>query len=316
MTEKIPGPRGLPFLGNVLDVLADDVPILALERLADIYGPIYQITVKGQRGLIVSSADLLEELLDEKRFIKVPPLALSNRPGPKGLFTARGDDPDWGQAHRILMPAFSPLSVRDMFDGTSGCVTALPNSLGVVWLTSTDMKDVANQLILKWARKGPENRILVTDDFTRLTLDTIALCSMAYRFNSFYQDAMHPFVDAMLNVLQENGARVTRPGFVNTLMFQKNAKLNESARFMRKVGQEIVEHRRSNPTDKKDLLNAMIFGVDPKTGQRLRDELIIEEMITFLVAGKSSLALTMVFMSLRDGTQDTRLPLVYCHSSS
>jgi cytochrome P450/NADPH-cytochrome P450 reductase len=60
------------------------------------------------------------------------------------------------------------------------------------------MQDIGNQLLLKWARMGLENTISVTDDFTRLTLDTIALCAMNFRFNSFYQDKMHPFVDAWL----------------------------------------------------------------------------------------------------------------------
>ena len=151
---------------------------------------------------------------------------------------------------------------------------------------STDMKDIANQLILKWARKGPENRILVTDDFTRLTLDTIALCTMAYRFNSFYQDSMHPFVDAMFEVLTENGARLTRPSFVTSLMFKSNAKYEESKKFLRKTGLDIVNNRRANPSDKKDVLNALIYGVDPKTGQRMRDELISEQMTTFLIAGE------------------------------
>lgn len=37
------------------------------------------------------------------------------------------------------------------------------------------MLDIGSQLVSKWARYGPENKIHVTDDFTRLTLDSIAL---------------------------------------------------------------------------------------------------------------------------------------------
>jgi cytochrome P450 / NADPH-cytochrome P450 reductase len=44
------------------------------------------------------------------------------------------------------------------------------------------MHDIASQLVLKWARKGPSYRIPVADDFTRLTLDTIALCTMDFRY--------------------------------------------------------------------------------------------------------------------------------------
>ena len=116
MTDTIPGPPGFPFLGNVLD-MDMELPIRGLERLADQCGPIYQLTLKGSRQIVCSSAELLEELTDERRFSKVPPRAISETPGPKGLFGARNEDPDWGQAHRILMPSFAPLAVQDMFNG-------------------------------------------------------------------------------------------------------------------------------------------------------------------------------------------------------
>ena len=147
------------------------------------------------------------------------------------------------------------------------------------------MKDIANQLVLKWARQGSA-RISATEDFTRLTLDTIALCCMDYRFNQFYQDSMHPFVNAMVGVLAHNGAKSTRPALVNKLMYTANAKFVENSNMMKRTSQEIVDRRRAHPVDKKDLLNAMIYGVDPKTGQTLRDELIIAQMGTFLVAGR------------------------------
>lgn len=50
-----------------------------------------------------------------------------------------------------------------------------------------EMYDIASQLVMKWARFGGDEKIHVTDDFTRLTLDSIALCAMGTRFNSFYQ---------------------------------------------------------------------------------------------------------------------------------
>lgn len=262
--RPIPGPVGLPFLGNILSLMGEEVPILGFERLADIYGPIYQLTIKGKRVIVVSSAELTEELMDEKRFPKKPPLALDDEKAVRGLFAATNDDPDWGQAHRILIQPLGPLSVERMFD---------------------DMKDIANQLLLKWARKGPEDRILITDDFTRLTLDTIALCTMKYRFNSFYSTEMHPFVDAMLNVLLESGARTTRPAFISAFRYAGNAKFLEDEAMLKKTAQQIIDNRRANPTDENDLLNAMVCGKDPKTGEKMRDELIIAQMNTFLIAG-------------------------------
>lgn len=44
---------------------------------------------------------------------------------------------------------------------------------------------------------GPDENIPLGDDLQNLALDTIALCTMDYRFNSFYRDEMHPYVSAM-----------------------------------------------------------------------------------------------------------------------
>lgn len=44
---------------------------------------------------------------------------------------------------------------------------------------------LAGQLAMKWAWKGPQQPIDVGEDFIRLTLDIVALCSMGFRFNSY-----------------------------------------------------------------------------------------------------------------------------------
>lgn len=151
------------------------------------------------------------------------------------------------------------------------------------------MYDIATQLVMKWARLGPKTPIMVTDDFTRLTLDTIALCSMGTRFNSFYHDEMHPFVEAMVGLLQGSGDRTRRPALLNSLPTSENAKYWSDITYLRELSQELVNARKENPEEgKKDLLNALILGKDPQTGQGLSDDTIIDNMITFLIAGMYS----------------------------
>lgn len=120
MLKDIPGPPALPILGNLLDV-RDEVPIKALGNIADKYGPIYKLSLRGKEIYFVSNCKLVGELCDETRFLKVAPDGLTRNklPGPTGLFSAKESDPDWGQAHRTLMPAFGPLSIGEMFDGQS-----------------------------------------------------------------------------------------------------------------------------------------------------------------------------------------------------
>src|SRR5689334_15446667 len=117
-----------------------------------------------------------------------------------------------------------------------------------------EMHDIASQLILKWARMGDDYKIPVTNDFTRLTLDTIALCAMGFRFNSFYQDELHPFVAAMTNSLKSrsNASQISEQ--LHRLIPSYNAQLAKDAAYQKEVSMQLVQNRRENPTDKNDLL--------------------------------------------------------------
>ncbi|OAK94348.1 cytochrome P450 [Phaeosphaeriaceae sp. SRC1lsM3a] len=148
-----------------------------------------------------------------------------------------------------------------------------------------EMHDVASQLVMKWARHGSNHTIQVVDDFTRLTLDTIALCAMDYRFNSYYYQSMHPFIDAMADFLKVSGDRARRDGISQMFYRAETAKYWEDIELLRKTSLEVIKTRRENPTEKKDLLNGMLYGVDSKTGETMSDDNIVDNMITFLIAG-------------------------------
>ena len=108
--------------GNLLDVAGSETPIGALEQLSEKWGPIYKLTLGGRERVVIANYELFEEVCDETRFSKTSGAGLdslqSGSSAPPGLFTAPSEThSDWGQAHRILVPAFGPLSIRNMFDG-------------------------------------------------------------------------------------------------------------------------------------------------------------------------------------------------------
>ncbi|KAJ5908057.1 Oxidoreductase FAD/NAD(P)-binding [Penicillium taxi] len=252
----IPGPKGIPFLGNIYD-LDPEAPINSINLLADTYGPIFRLKTLGSSRVVVSSYELVDEVCNEKRFTKavVGPLKEIRNGTHDGLFTANypGEE-NWAVAHRILVPAFGPLMIREMFD---------------------EMYDIASQLVMKWARQGHTVPITVTNDFTRLTLDTLALCAMGTRFNSFYHEDMHPFIEAMVGLLIGSGNRASRPAAINSLPTTANTHYHKDITYMRTLAQELVDTRRNNPQDKKDLMNALILGRDPQTGQGMTKESIV-----------------------------------------
>src|SRR5947209_6325822 len=160
-TTLIPGPKPAPIVGT-LPHIDPAAPVQSLMKLARIYGPIFRLETFGVEALVISSQELVNELCDEQRFDKKvhAPLKQVRDFAGDGLFTAYTDEPNWAKAHRILMPVFGPAALRNMFPA---------------------MLDIAEQLFLKWERQGPEQRIDVVDNTTRLTLDTIALCAFDYR---------------------------------------------------------------------------------------------------------------------------------------
>ncbi|PHH89475.1 hypothetical protein CDD83_5995 [Cordyceps sp. RAO-2017] len=264
MSKEIPCPEGIPILGNTLQIDPEH-PNQCLTRFNEIYGPIFKLRMPSERTFVCNYA-LARDVFDEKKFQKTVAGALDQlRNGIKdGLFTAYPGEHNWEIAHRILMPAFGPLSIRGMFG---------------------EMQDITTQLVLKLARFGPDHPINASDEFTKLTLDSIALCAMGSRFNSFYTEGQHPFVTAMTGMMSESFARDRRPPLIGSFYRESNKKYQADIEELSNTAKTLLEERRKHPSDKKDLLNAMINGKDPKTGEQLSDDTIIYNMITFLIAG-------------------------------
>ncbi|PLB37486.1 bifunctional cytochrome P450/NADPH--P450 reductase [Aspergillus candidus] len=277
---EIPEPSGLPFFGNIGSI-DQEFPLGSMVALADGLGEIYRLRFPGRSVVVVSTHALVDETCDEKRFKKSVNSALLHiRDGVHdGLFTAKMGEVNWEVAHRVLMPAFGPLSIRGMFD---------------------EMHDVASQLALKWARYGPDAPIMVTDDFTRLALDTLALCSMGYRFNSYYSPTLHPFIEAMGDFLTEAGGKSRRPPLPGVFFRAREQKFQDDIAVLRETAQGVLTARKAGQSDRNDLLAAMLRGVDAQTGQKMTDESIMDNLITFLIAGHETTSglLSFVFYQL------------------
>jgi cytochrome P450/NADPH-cytochrome P450 reductase len=271
MTAKklpIPQPPRIPIIGNLRQVDFDS-PIHSFTELAERYGELYRLTFFGTDLLLASTHELVRELADESRFRKfvAPALVELKKMAGNALFTADTTDPVWGQAHRLLMPAFGALSMRDYFP---------------------TMVQVAESLLGKWARLGPGEEVHVVDDMTRLTLDTIGLCGFGYDFNSFVQEEIHPFIAAMLRSLREGLDRTARHPLQNHLMIGKRLQFEADIRLMNEIVDAVIRERRAAPPApgaKRDLLGLMLDGVDKVSGERLSDENIRHQIITFLIAG-------------------------------
>lgn len=144
---SIPQPPPSFLLGNLLDV--DPVhSILSLRRLAAIHGEIYQLKLR-EMAVFVSSQRMVHAISDESRFEKAlsaPLVEVRNFAG-DGLFTAFAGEHNWTLAHRILIPAFGPLAIKNM---------------------QSMMLDIITQMLMFWEHHAGEP-FEAADQYTRLT---------------------------------------------------------------------------------------------------------------------------------------------------
>jgi cytochrome P450/NADPH-cytochrome P450 reductase len=119
----------------------------------------------------------------------------------------------------------------------------------------------------------------------------------AYRFNNFYSEHSHPFVEQMGDVLVEAGRRATRLGIENKLRIFSAAKLQDNVKQMHDLCDKIINDRIAHPQpDAKDLLNPMLEGIDKETGEKMTTESVRFNMVTFLVAGHETTSGTLGFL--------------------
>jgi cytochrome P450/NADPH-cytochrome P450 reductase len=265
--SPIPHPPTKPVVGNMLS-LDSSAPVQNLARLAKELGPIFWLDMMGAPIVIVSGHDLVDELSDEKRFDKAVrgPLRRVRAIAGDGLFTADTTEPNWGKAHNILLQPFGNRAMQSYHPS---------------------MVDIADQLVKKWERLNADEEIDVVHDMTALTLDTIGLCGFDYRFNSFYRRDYHPFVESLVRSL-ETIMMIRGLPMENLWMQKRRRGLAGDVAFMNKMVDEIVAERRKNTdaaADKKDMLGAMMTGVDRATGEQLDDVNIRYQINTFLIAG-------------------------------
>ncbi|KAI1127439.1 cytochrome P450 [Nemania abortiva] len=235
-------------------------PVSSFWRLAPIYGDIFKLDLVTRTSIVISSWELVNEVMNESRFEKstTGPLKELRVLLGDGLFSANGSEANWGKAHRVLMPIFGPLAIKKMFP---------------------QMQDMISQLVLK------------------LAFDMIGLCGFGYRFNSFYRDEIHPFAQQMSKALIEAGKRANRTAVENYIRVKSAEELQNNVNLMWALCDELVAERKRNPKPElKDILNTMLNVSDPLTGEKLSDENIRFNMVTLLVAGHETTSGTLSFL--------------------
>lgn len=112
--REIPGPKGLPFVGNFFEIYPDHLG--NHQRLFEQYGPIIQTTNMGRTvyhtndpalsAIVFAESDFFTKKINEAH----PLYPIKNQQA--GVFLGDTDTPEWRAAHKFLPPALGPKAVR------------------------------------------------------------------------------------------------------------------------------------------------------------------------------------------------------------
>jgi cytochrome P450 len=113
--STLPGPDGLPLLGNVLQLRLNKLHRI-LENWADQYGTMYQIRLGSRSVLVISDLDLIQEVLRARpeKYRRISSVeSIAREMGMHGVFSAEGEQ--WLRYRQLTMPAFKPEQLRRFY---------------------------------------------------------------------------------------------------------------------------------------------------------------------------------------------------------
>jgi cytochrome P450 len=294
--SDLPSPRGLPLLGNALQL---DLPRLHLifEEWAREFGPTFTVGLGPKRVFVCSDADLLQTALRERparyrRFSAIESVA--KEINFNGLFTVEGEG--WGPQRRLVMQALSPKHFSTFFPV---------------------LRDIAGRLHKKWQHSAKTGEVVdMTKDLIRFTVDATTALAFGEDPNT---------IEGTGDVIQEHLSDI-----FPTLIKRVNApvplwryfKMPSDRKFDRAIAamhrhiESLIERSRrrmhEQPSEKpRSLLEAMLAAASlPDSG--ITDAVIGANVMTMLLAGEDttahSLSWAMYFIA-QDRSLQSRLHL-------
>jgi cytochrome P450 len=119
----LPGPRGLPLVGNLLQLKATQLPTI-LEHWADTYGPLYTFRLARKPVVVIAEPTLIQTVLRQRPepYRRLGAIAsVLEEIGAHGVFAAEGAP--WRRQRRVVTQALTMPQLRQVFP-TLTAVTA------------------------------------------------------------------------------------------------------------------------------------------------------------------------------------------------
>jgi cytochrome P450 len=267
MSARIPpGPPGDFLFGNLRDFKAN--PLQLLLQLWREHGNVSRFRIGLTEFYLINHPELITHVLVDKdkryRKSRLDIQAIGPFVG-QGLLTSEGDL--WKQQRRLLQPLFT----QQMFESYTSIITDYVAEMLLGWET--------------WSKGG--TTFDVGEQMTALTMRIIAKTILGIDFAGARKDLLEAFevgLDYANSVVE---TIVPVPDWVPTpghLRFRRAKKVLDDA------VNELIEQRRRDNREGKDLLSLMMRARDEETGAVFTDDLLRDDALTFFAAGHETTA--------------------------
>ena len=266
--RPIPGPRGLPFLGVMREMVSDMLGLFM--NTAGEYGGIAQFKLLNKSYLLVTNPDYVKYILQDnyKNYIRGRSVETGRVLLGNGLPLIDGDF--WLRERRLLQPAFH----RERLAA----------------LTSTAAQ-VIDTFIQKWESHAPAGQPLDLDDeMMRLTLTVIIKSMFSADIDKKIEALSQAFNVASRFMLWRSQQMWAPP---LSVPIPRNVEYNRAVRVLDDTIYPLIAEARQHPKD--DLLGMLLAMRDEETGEGMTDTQARDEVVTIFFAGHETTAASMAW---------------------
>jgi len=266
MSTDPPGPKGVPLLGNTAQYARD--PFRFMTAVGEAYGDVARLELAGEPTFMLTNPDDVETVLvgDSDSFVK-PEFggddAVENLLG-NGLLTSEGEF--WRDQRRLAGQAFDPRRIAGLADM---------------------MVDHTEAMVERWEPGEPfDLRTELAQVTVRIIVNAMFGTDIDRETTERVQTALEPLGERF----EPDPFRFLTPNWIPTA---ENRSFTDSVRTLEIVLDDIVAERRAEGyEDGDDLLSVLLRAQD--RGEQA-DSTLRDEMMTMLLAGHDTTALTLTY---------------------
>jgi cytochrome P450 len=271
-TRSVPGPKGSILVGELSAVAKD--PLGLLMRCLHEHGDVVRIRMPGMEWYLVSHPDHVKHVLvDQSRnYLRGKSYDKFRLIVGTSIVTTDGDD--WRPLRRVAQPAFHRQSVAGM---------------------ATMMTRCANEMMDHWKQRVEvEGRAFdVSTELSQLTLRIIGHAL----FSCDLQDGSARELGDAVGIALEYSAGSANPfRLPSSVPTPGNRRFVRAMKLFESTVLGMLDQRRESGEHPPDLMSMLLDAVDPETNEGLTHLQIRNEMLTYLIAGHETSAVTLAWV--------------------